>query len=137
MICGAQTHKEVVAVIVRNAVAAQEIILTGLVTLVIHAVAPRATFIMPHAKADAAIKVPFGVGIVDVERGIAAATGVGTYLGTAEVSTATILLQHYIDDAGGAFGRIFGRRIGDDLYALNALAGYLFKNLCAVIGGET
>ena len=44
-----------------------------------------------------------------------------------------VLLEDDVDDAAGAFGRVFGTRVGDDFDAFDVLRRHLFKDLGTVL----
>ena len=48
-----------------------------------------------------------------------------------------VLFHDEVDDTGGAFGRVFSGRVGDELNLLDALCGHLTENIRAVIAIES
>ena len=95
------------------------------------------SLVVAHSEAYACIGVPFMVVIIEVNPGIATTLSVSTDFRTTKVSTATVLLEHDIDDTGCAFRTEFSWRIGNYFDTLDSVTRNLFKDLSTVVGCQT
>ena len=83
--------------------------------------------------ADVDIRIEQRRVVIDIVRGVDAATGVGTNLRRTIVARTTFFLEHDIDDTSRTFGRELSRRIVYHLDTLNALSRHLLEYFATII----
>ena len=83
--------------------------------------------------ADVDVRIEQRRVVIDIVRGVDAATRVGTNLRRTIVARTTFFLEHDIDDASRTFGRKLSRRIVYHLDTLNALSRHLLEYLATII----
>ena len=100
-------------------------------------VADSTTVVMAMAVAHIEEGIQLATVIVDVETCLCTLACVGTCLYGTEVACLAVFFQHNVDDACRTFCGEFGRRIVDDLNALDALSGQLLQDLRLIVAGQT
>ena len=81
--------------------------------------------------------IPLAAVVVEVETCLSALARVGASLHRTIVASLAVFLQHDVDDACRPFSRKLGRRVVDDLDALDALCRQLLQYLRTVVAGQS
>ena len=97
VICCTKSSEDIITMIARSGFRFKEC------AVIVFTIRRCTSLVVAHSEAYTCIGVPFMVVIIEVNPGIATTLSVSTDFRTTEVSSATVLLEHDIDDTGCTF----------------------------------